>query len=149
MLRSAGVYKYKNKIYFQGFSKTNVGLRILNGPVFMSPDNYSSVIGQATLDALDQCKFNIKNPDEFKNPSIKDGMLEATKCKTWNALMKNSTTISVYENEDGSIKLLPLRFRGATGPNRGYDFLEDKAIISSTDPEELGRNVLKALELCE
>ena len=149
MIRSAAVHQYKGRIFVQGYSKTNVGLRVLNGTVFMANESDCITIGQALLNALDQCEMNIKDPEESKDPLYKDEMLEATKCKTWNALMKSSKRMSVYEKEDKTINLLPLRFRGATGPNRGYDFLEDKAIISSTDPEELGRNVIKALELCE
>ena len=149
MVRSAAIHQYKGNIYAQGYSETTVGLSRLHGPVFIASEDNEIVIGQATLNALGQCKAGIFHHIEWRDGPMKSEMLEATKCKTWNALMKNSTTISVYEKEDGSIKLLPLRFRGATGPNRGYDFLEDKAIISANDPKELGRNVINALELCE
>lgn len=148
-MKRAGIHQLKGKIFVQGFSTTTEGMYCLHGSVFGAGETDYKEIGDCVLKAFNECKTGIPHHVEWRDGPMKSEMLEATQCKTWNALMKSSKSIKVYENDEGSITILPAKFGGVSGPNKGYRDLKDKAIKSSFDPDELGKNVIKALELCE
>ncbi|MFN7710600.1 MAG: hypothetical protein ACK5O7_06555 [Holosporales bacterium] len=145
----AVVHLYKNKTYAQVYSKTAVGMLSLDGDVLSADENDLKSIGDSLLETFKSYRDGIPHHVEWRDGPEKDKMLEATKCKTWNELMKKSKRIGAVIQKDGVIILTPKFFGGTSGPNKGYHDLKNKEIISSSESEELGRNVMKALELCE
>jgi hypothetical protein len=150
-IKSACAYKIKGNIFLQGYAETTDGLGLLDGPVFVIDEHDVLQLGKNIAEAIRNSGSVIPHPtqEQWKEMDKKDPLLKAAKMKTWNAMMKVAKVVEIKEKEK-NIEFLPLRFRGATGPNRGYDFLYDKAIICTDfSPEILGRALLQAFDLCE
>jgi hypothetical protein len=62
--------------------------------------------------------------------------------------MKDSKRISA-EVDNNQVKVIPQRFGGTTGANKGYHDIEDRIIYSSFDTQELGQKIMQAFALCE
>lgn len=150
-MKSAGAYKKESKILIQAYSETIDGIDELNGPIFVCNENdLPSKIGQNILDALNESRKGVPNPDPslWKEEEKNDPILKAAGVKTWNAMMKSSKKTTVILDR-GQINLIPKKFSGTKGDGKGYHSLKDKAITSDLDPENLGRALLEAFEKCE
>lgn len=147
--KMASAYKIKEKIFIQSYAKTTDGLSRLDGPVFISEEADFIQLGNNILKAIEDAGQIIPHRVDWKEMQKEDKMLQEAKMKTWNALMKASQVVEI-EEKGSSIELLPLRFKGTTGKNRGYDFLTEKAITcTDLSPETLGKSLIQAFELCE
>jgi len=144
-----GVYQINEIVFIQAYSKTVAGISTLDGPSFQARMEDMQGIGQSVLEAFKECKLGIPDFPYERYDNKTDPLLLATKKKNWFKLQKASLSAVIKKN-DRTIGFIPKKFKGNTGPNRGYDWLEDKAIATEDlSPENLGTCLIKALELSE
>ena len=142
----AAAYQLKGKIFIQGYSKTTQGLSVLDGPIFIVEENDNlSVLGQAVINALNDCKTGVYHETREEYDPKKDPMVLVTGMKSWKALGKVSKSIDAEVLENEKIIFTPRRFLGTAG----YNWVKDKEVISDLDLEHLGRALMQALAASE
>jgi len=142
-------YQIKDEIFIQAYSKTVSGINKLDGKVFRAFKENTEDLGKNILMAFGECRTGI--PDLVpKLYNANDSLLiKETKMKNWSSLQKLSLSVLIKKKAD-LVKFTPKKFMGNTGPNRGYEWLEDKAIeTEDLSPENLGRCLVEALARSE
>ena len=149
LFKSIGVYQIDSQVFMQVYSRTVAGVRTLDGPVLSRGREDTNGLGEGILATFENYKEGLPDYKPGDDNTKNDPMLQETKMKTWNRLQNNSLSFSIYE-EDGIIRFVPMKFNGSTGPNRGYEWLDEKTIKTDDhSPENLGRCLLEALKLSE
>ncbi|MBS0186408.1 MAG: hypothetical protein JSS34_08880 [Proteobacteria bacterium] len=148
-IKSATAYQLKDKVFIQGYSRTTIGFTRLTGTVFVAEDNNNLDLGNAVINALNDCKTGVYHETLEEYDQKKDPMIITTRMKTWNALMKLSKNVHIKMPTIDRITFTPMRFLGTSGNKKGYTWITDKMIKSDLDPEHLGHALLQALALSE
>ncbi|MBM3610980.1 MAG: hypothetical protein FJX18_05610 [Alphaproteobacteria bacterium] len=144
-----GVYQINEAVFIQAYSETVDGINTLDGPSFQSKIEDIQRIGQTILEAFKECKLGIPDFPYERYDNKTDPLLLASKMKNWSSLQKLSLSVLIKKKAD-LVKFTPKKFMGNTGPNRGYEWLEDKAIeTEDLSPENLGRCLVEALARSE
>jgi hypothetical protein len=141
-IRSCSVYFIGEAVYVVASSRTIPGFVIDSEPILkIDPDGPPEALGSAVLNALDAFQFDVEPP----NPRVrgKSPLLAKTRLRSWKQLERNAQYVMVHL--DRNIFVTPTIRDTEHG---GYLHQPDLACGCSTDPQDIGRTLLKALALC-
>jgi hypothetical protein len=141
--KSCKVRFKSNDIYLASYLNTPYGL-IANVPfIKLSSDVDPVTLGKNVLDLLNSIPDKSVNVDLAASGKQYSEHLLSLGFKTNGAFEKKSNLMSV-NLEEGRIAIVPY----APGSGRGFQPVEDKKVYTSTDPEELGKQILDQKKNC-
>jgi hypothetical protein len=145
-IKGLASFLIQNKIYIQNKAKTTGGVPVMWGEVFTTDISNKIEIGLMISNLLNIPMETIPHPENWSKFSKENQILKVTKIKNWTALNRVSKLVSVNIFDNKKIEFLP--WKNLKGGHS--EFLTDKAITLTTqDPEELGKTLLTAFDLCE
>lgn len=147
-MKSAGVYKKRNKIYLNPLSETTMGLLIATSPTIIFDEAESpSVKGKYIREALKHSREDMPHPTDWD--ALDREFLKEVGAKSWTSFAKTALSCTIEFKKD-QYAFLPYR---NAGPRERYAFepIQDRKMFISADAsdEELGFLLEKAFEACE
>jgi hypothetical protein len=146
---SAAIYLRGGRLIICPIYKTSSGGGGLEGePVVVVDVEEVSAIGANLITALARSK-KILGDSDAQEQRKRRSVVRAAGLRSYKQFVLGARYISVGER-DGKFVLQPTKNGGSTGPIRGFHFLPERnRLVTTEDPEELGRAVLAAFEDCE
>jgi len=143
-MQRCGVYFRKGMIYIETYSCGEFDLWIPAAETIKMELCTPYAIGEKVIEALDASLEYVPHPDLDEMEKLEKKLNKLMGVKSWTELEKTSNYTNL-ERRGSLIEIYPQRI------GRGGGFEPDGTCIScsSTDPEEIGRGVLKVLKVKE
>ena len=144
------IYRVNHHIFMRAQSKTTEGMTMENGPYFMVEQSINLVdLGRHILTTFAECKIGIPHPKDLTKLSVlekDDPYSTSEEAKLLKKLKKTEKDLRLGIKFDGiQYQFIPYKVRNKHGATPLYA----KKLLSDGNPENLGRTLLEAFNLCE
>lgn len=147
-VRSAGAYRWPDRILIHSLARTRDGLWIWSEPWFRVPISASAAeIGQAALESLAGSRLGMPHPRDFK--PLTAARLEAASVRSERKFMEAAAHVGIWQ-EGEVVTLSPSENGGARGDGRGFHSLPalETKLSSKVDAGVLGDAIIEAWRRC-
>ena len=143
-MERCGVYFRNGSIYVETYSCDEFGIWVPDAKILNVERGSTRGIGKNVITALNASRKGIPHPKPDDMKQLEKKLNQFMGAKSWAELEKTSKYINL-ERDKLVTKIYPHRI----GRGGGFEPYGPAISCSSTDPEEIGRGVLKALKLQE
>ena len=144
MGRAATVYQRKDKIFCHSSSQTDAGIWILSEPALVVSRDDPDAVGGMVRECLSHSRTGLPHPTDFRN--LFKPILDLAGMKSVAAFSKDAKCVSIEQGDEGEVFLIPTR---NGGKNEGFVPLADKIVRLAAIPDDFGKEILSAIDLCE
>ena len=149
-IKTIFIYKISEKIFFRADSQTTKGMFTANGPYFILDVSADvSTLGNQCLRTFKECKVGIPHPEDLTKLSVleeADPYSTSDEAKLLKKLKRTQKDLRLSIKFD-SDKYVFEPFRVI---NKQYsEGIKGASLTSDGNPENLGKALLQAFELCE
>jgi hypothetical protein len=149
MMRRATVYRRRKLIFVEASSKTEAGFWVASPPhLRLESDSSPEQVGEAVLEALTGSHAGLPTPNFRSGADPSRAVQQLAGVTSWDAFARDAVLVEIQHTrpQDSMVRLTPTE-KHPGGSFEPLDGLSRQAPVS--EPDELGRQVLAVLELCQ
>jgi hypothetical protein len=143
-MREATLYGRSGRYYVHSSSKTTAGVWVAHAPFLTIGGEELTGLGQAMQECLLASREGVTHPSSWGG--LLQPMLKLAGVKSYVAFARLSKCVTVLENDDRTVSLIPTRNGGS---REGFVHLNDKTSTVENTLETLGTAAVEALARSE